>query len=81
MNIFDSKISYLTGTLICSIESLSRIVTDCGSTNESKSTVIQYGTAISSVLEYRRPTDPLESSILLDTPFRHKFLAEMSYIM
>lgn len=41
---------FLTGTRICSIESLSRMVTDWGSTKESKSTVIQYGTAISSVL-------------------------------
>lgn len=43
-------VSILTGTRICSIESLSRMVTDCGSTSESKSTVMQYGTAISSVL-------------------------------
>lgn len=45
-----NKTFFLTGTRICSIESLSRIVTDWGSTKESKSTVIQYGTAISSVL-------------------------------
>lgn len=59
------KTSQLTGTLICFIEFLSRNVTLQGSLwTESKSIVTPNGMPISSVLAYRRPIDPLESSTL-----------------
>lgn len=57
-----------TGARICLNESLSRIVTEFGSFNVSKSIVIANGIAISSERAYRRPIVPLLVSILWDTP-------------
>lgn len=47
---------FITETRTWIIESRSRKVTVCGSFNVSKSTVIPYGIAISSVRAYRRPS-------------------------
>lgn len=58
-----------TGIRTCCMESRSRSVTLLGSFNVSKSMVIPYGIAISSVRAYRRPMDPLELSTLCDTSF------------
>lgn len=57
----------LTVILICPVESLSRSVTLCGSFKVSKSTVIPYGIAISSVRAYLLPIEPELSSTLCET--------------
>ncbi|MPC44929.1 hypothetical protein E2C01_038611 [Portunus trituberculatus] len=57
----------LTGMRTCCVESLSLTVTVCGTLfTVSKSTVIPKGIPISSVRAYRRPMDPVESSIFTD---------------
>lgn len=48
----------------CSFESRSRNVTVLGTLSESKSIVIPNGMPISSLRTYRRPIEPLISSIL-----------------
>lgn len=48
------------------MESLSLKVTECGSLSVSKSIVIPYGMAISSVLAYRLPIEPELSSTLCE---------------
>jgi hypothetical protein len=63
------------------MESLSLNVTLYGTFNVSKSIVIPYGIAISSVRAYRLPMEPELSSILCDTSTFVKAVAKIKSVI